>query len=229
MKEILAALTAELRRSPQVNQRSGVSVRYSIGNLETLVAAARAPRRRDRRARGRAADRRPSRGARRVARPGRVRRDRGGARGGDPARAPAGRPCWRCSGAGCPGSTSPRARAVRRRASRRDLGPHAGAGVPGAVRRPARTREAARPAGHRGGVARRGGVGAGVRAGGAAPVAAAEQGRRGPVGASDTRPTDRARRGLRRLRHRRAAGPMPSAVARSTSTSGSSSSAGGSS
>ena len=40
MKEILAALTAELRRSPQVNQRSGVSVRYSIGNLETLAAAA---------------------------------------------------------------------------------------------------------------------------------------------------------------------------------------------
>jgi magnesium chelatase subunit I len=40
MKEILAALTAELRRSPQINQRSGVSVRYSIGNLETLSAAA---------------------------------------------------------------------------------------------------------------------------------------------------------------------------------------------
>jgi magnesium chelatase subunit I len=40
MKEILAALTAELRRSPQVNHRSGVSVRYSIGNLETLAAAA---------------------------------------------------------------------------------------------------------------------------------------------------------------------------------------------
>src|SRR5438552_16986553 len=40
MKELLAALTAELRRSPQVNQRSGVSVRYSIGNLETLCAAA---------------------------------------------------------------------------------------------------------------------------------------------------------------------------------------------
>jgi magnesium chelatase subunit I len=40
MKEILAALTAELRRSPQVNQRSGVSVRYSIGNLETIVASA---------------------------------------------------------------------------------------------------------------------------------------------------------------------------------------------
>jgi magnesium chelatase subunit I len=40
MKEIVAALTGELRRSPQINHRSGVSVRYSIGNLETLVAAA---------------------------------------------------------------------------------------------------------------------------------------------------------------------------------------------
>lgn len=40
MHEILAALTAELRRSPHVNHRSGVSVRYSIGNLETLSAAA---------------------------------------------------------------------------------------------------------------------------------------------------------------------------------------------
>ncbi|HJV05406.1 MAG TPA: sigma 54-interacting transcriptional regulator [Actinomycetota bacterium] len=40
LKEVLAALTAELRRSPHVNQRSGVSVRYSIGNLETIRAAA---------------------------------------------------------------------------------------------------------------------------------------------------------------------------------------------
>ena len=40
MKEVLAALTAQLRRSPHVNHRSGVSVRYSIGNLETLSAAA---------------------------------------------------------------------------------------------------------------------------------------------------------------------------------------------
>jgi magnesium chelatase subunit I len=40
MKELVAALTAELRRSSQVNQRSGISVRYSIGNLETLAAAA---------------------------------------------------------------------------------------------------------------------------------------------------------------------------------------------
>ncbi len=40
LEEVLAALTAELRRSPHVNHRSGVSVRYSIGNLETLSAAA---------------------------------------------------------------------------------------------------------------------------------------------------------------------------------------------
>jgi magnesium chelatase subunit I len=39
MKEILATLTEELRRSPHVNQRSGVSVRFSIGNLESLAAA----------------------------------------------------------------------------------------------------------------------------------------------------------------------------------------------
>ena len=40
MREVAAALTQELRRSAQVNQRSGVSVRYSIGNLETLAAGA---------------------------------------------------------------------------------------------------------------------------------------------------------------------------------------------
>ncbi len=40
MKEVLAELTAQLRRSPGVNQRSGVSVRYSIGNLENLIASA---------------------------------------------------------------------------------------------------------------------------------------------------------------------------------------------
>jgi magnesium chelatase subunit I len=40
LKEVLAALTAELRRSSVINQRSGVSVRFSIGNLETLSAAA---------------------------------------------------------------------------------------------------------------------------------------------------------------------------------------------
>jgi magnesium chelatase subunit I len=40
LKEVLAELTAHLRRSPKINQRSGVSVRYSIGNLETLMASA---------------------------------------------------------------------------------------------------------------------------------------------------------------------------------------------
>jgi magnesium chelatase subunit I len=40
MKEVVASLTQELRRSPHVNHRSGISVRYSIGNLETLQAAA---------------------------------------------------------------------------------------------------------------------------------------------------------------------------------------------
>ena len=40
LEEVLAELTGELRDSPHVNQRSGVSVRFSIGNLETLSAAA---------------------------------------------------------------------------------------------------------------------------------------------------------------------------------------------
>jgi magnesium chelatase subunit I len=40
LKEVLAEFTAQLRRSPKINQHSGVSVRYSIGNLETLMASA---------------------------------------------------------------------------------------------------------------------------------------------------------------------------------------------
>lgn len=40
MKEIIAQFTYELRSSSQVNQRSGVSVRFSIGNLETVAAGA---------------------------------------------------------------------------------------------------------------------------------------------------------------------------------------------
>ena len=40
IKEILAEFTGAVRRSPHVNQRSGVSVRFSIGNLETVVASA---------------------------------------------------------------------------------------------------------------------------------------------------------------------------------------------
>lgn len=40
LKEVLAEYTGHLRRSPKINQRSGVSVRYSIGNLEMLMASA---------------------------------------------------------------------------------------------------------------------------------------------------------------------------------------------
>ena len=40
MKEIIAEITALARRSPDVNQRSGVSVRVSICNYETMVSNA---------------------------------------------------------------------------------------------------------------------------------------------------------------------------------------------
>lgn len=40
LQEIVAQLTLEARRSPDVSQASGVSVRMSIANYETLVAAA---------------------------------------------------------------------------------------------------------------------------------------------------------------------------------------------
>jgi magnesium chelatase subunit I len=40
LDEVLAELVAQLRESPDVNQRSGVSVRFTIGAHETLVAGA---------------------------------------------------------------------------------------------------------------------------------------------------------------------------------------------
>jgi magnesium chelatase subunit I len=40
MAEVVAEISALARRSPEVNQRSGVSVRVSISNYETLAAAA---------------------------------------------------------------------------------------------------------------------------------------------------------------------------------------------
>ena len=40
MKEIVAELTAQARRSPDINQRSGVSVRVSIANYEVLTSNA---------------------------------------------------------------------------------------------------------------------------------------------------------------------------------------------
>ena len=40
MREIIAEITSQARRSPDINQRSGVSVRVSISNYENLVANA---------------------------------------------------------------------------------------------------------------------------------------------------------------------------------------------
>ncbi|MGF1596260.1 MAG: sigma 54-interacting transcriptional regulator [Acidimicrobiales bacterium] len=40
MEELVATVTHVARSSPQINQRSGVSVRLTVANLETLVAAA---------------------------------------------------------------------------------------------------------------------------------------------------------------------------------------------
>jgi magnesium chelatase subunit I len=58
MREIVAELTALARRSPDINQRSGVSVRVSIANYETLVACAtrRAVRYREKQAAPRPSD-----------------------------------------------------------------------------------------------------------------------------------------------------------------------------
>lgn len=40
LDEVVAELTRELRRSPHVNHRSGVSVRFTIGARETMIASA---------------------------------------------------------------------------------------------------------------------------------------------------------------------------------------------
>ncbi len=40
MKEVVAEITALARRSPEINQRSGVSVRVSIANYETVISNA---------------------------------------------------------------------------------------------------------------------------------------------------------------------------------------------
>ena len=55
MTEIVAEISQLARRSPHVNQRSGVSARLSIANYETLVANATRRALAQRRARGRAA------------------------------------------------------------------------------------------------------------------------------------------------------------------------------
>ena len=58
MAEVLAAFTRALRSAPEVNQRSGVSVRFSTANYETLAASAarRAARTGEERAVARPAD-----------------------------------------------------------------------------------------------------------------------------------------------------------------------------
>jgi len=59
MKEIVAEVTQLARRSPKINQRSGVSVRISITNYEPRLQRL-APRATDRRDRGGAAHHRPA-------------------------------------------------------------------------------------------------------------------------------------------------------------------------
>ena len=101
MTEIVAEISQQARRSPHVNQRSGVSVRLSIANYETLVANATRRRAAQRRARGRAPRQRPRR-ARRRRPPGKIEietlddgREEPGARAHREGVA-----CSRCSGPG---------------------------------------------------------------------------------------------------------------------------------
>ncbi len=61
IKEILAQLTFEARASNEINQASGVSVRVTINNYESVIAQRREARRAARRARDRAAPHRPAR------------------------------------------------------------------------------------------------------------------------------------------------------------------------
>ena len=68
MTEIVAEMSQQARRSPHVNQRSGVSVRLSIANYETLVANATRRALRNGETRGRAARQRPRRARRRARR-----------------------------------------------------------------------------------------------------------------------------------------------------------------
>ncbi len=156
MTEIVAEISQQARRSPHVNQRSGVSVRLSIANYETLVANADAARAAPRRARGRAARQRPRR-ARRVdrgqdrdrdarrrsrgagARPHREGGDARGVPGARPARearptsSPRSRTAWSCT----PARTSPSAEYAE---AARPTSP----ALRAAARRPRRGRDAGR-------------------------------------------------------------------------------------
>ncbi len=81
MTEIVAEMSQQARRSPHINQRSGVSVRLSIANYETLVANATRRSLRHGETRGGAAGQRPRRAGREHRRQGRVRDRRRRARG----------------------------------------------------------------------------------------------------------------------------------------------------
>ena len=65
IEQIIAELTIQARKSPDVSQVSGVSVRASIANYETIIAEAERRRAAARRAGGRAAPHRPAGPARR--------------------------------------------------------------------------------------------------------------------------------------------------------------------
>ena len=184
MKEVVAALTAELRRSPHVNHRSGVSVRYSIGNLETLAAAA--VRRAARTGEPEAVPRVCDLPAVLASSEGRVEFDTIEEGREDEILSRALRTAElevfrrRLSGFDFRAA----ARALRRRGfSAGPHGPDAGLRAARAVRRAPRALEAPGSAGRRGGEPGRGRQRAGVRPGGAAPLPSPEQGRRRRLGA----------------------------------------------
>ena len=188
MKEVVAALTAELRRSPHVNHRSGISVRYSIGNLETLQAAA--VRRAARTGEPEAVPRVVDLPAVLMSSEGRVEFDtiEEGREADILLRAmrTAELEVFRRRLSGL--RLRRPARPVRRGARGRHRGAHAGERPARRRRRPAGPGEAARAAGRRGGEPRRGGERGGVRARGSLPVPPAQQGRRRPLGSRTPAP-----------------------------------------
>ena len=176
MKEIVAEITRLARRSPDINQRSGVSVRASIADYEALLANAMRRAIRLEGEGGRAAGERPAVRAAGAHGQDRVRDRRRRPRGADRRAADPGggaggvQPLLLAGRAGADGG------AVQGRLRRGGVGHDALGGLREA-------REGHGGAGRGGGEADRrqgerpaDGVGGGVRAGGAAPQQAAEQG-----------------------------------------------------
>ena len=118
MEELVAELTHLARRSPEISQRSGVSVRVSVANTEVLEAAALKRAVRLGETAGRAADLRPRRGHRLDGRQGRAGDGRRrGARGAHRRAARSPRRSTRRSAAGSTSTTSTRSSTRSRRAS----------------------------------------------------------------------------------------------------------------